>query len=160
MLDLSDRPNRIPWPPILFAGTALIALGLNRLLPLPWPRGGASAALAAAGLVMVVAGLALDIGTMISFARHRTTVMPHRGASRLITTGPFRISRNPLYVANTLLVSGAGLIFGSLWLVLAALAGAALTAQLAITREEQHLALRFGRDWEDYAARTPRWLWR
>lgn len=158
MTDLRDRPNTIPWPPLLYAGTALVAIGLNVLAPLPWPGGTAATVLAAAGLALVIAGLALDIGTMLAFARHRTTVLPHRGATRLITTGPFRFSRNPIYLANSLLVAGAGLIFGSLWLVLAAFAGAALTRRLAIDREEQHLALRFGRDWGDYAARTPRWL--
>lgn len=158
MTDLRDRPNTIPWPPLLYAGTALVAIGLNVLAPLPWPGGTAATVLAAAGLALVIAGLALDIGTMLAFARHRTTVLPHRGATRLITTGPFRFSRNPIYLANGLLVAGAGLIFGSLWLVLAAFAGAALTRRLAIDREEQHLALRFGRDWGDYAARTPRWL--
>jgi len=46
MPDLQDRPNSLPWPPILFAGSALIALGLQALLPLPWPGGAWVAVLA------------------------------------------------------------------------------------------------------------------
>ena len=159
MHDLRDRPNTIPWPPILFVGAALLALGLQVLLPIPWPGGGWAAALAMAGLFMAAAGIALDLATMLAFRHHRTTVLPHRGATRLITDGPFRFTRNPIYVGNTLLVAGAGLVFGIAWLLPAALAGAAATQTLAIAREEEHLALRFGAEWAEYAARVPRWLW-
>ena len=72
----------------------------------------------------------------------------------------FRYARNPIYVGNTLLVAGAGLVFGVAWLVPAALAGAWATEKLAIAREEAHLALRFGPAWQAYASRTPRWLFR
>ncbi len=158
MTDLRDRPNTIPWPPILFAGAALIALGLQSLAPLPWPGGAGAAVLAMSGLFLGAAGLALDLATMLAFRRHQTTVLPHRGAVRLITDGPFRFSRNPIYVGNTLLMAGAGLVFGIAWLIPAAFLGAYATGKLAIAREERHLALRFDKDWEDYAARTPRWL--
>ena len=110
------------------------------------------------GVFLMAAGIALDLATMLAFRRHQTTVLPHRGATRLITDGPFRFSRNPIYVGNTLLVAGAGLAFGVAWLIPAALAGAVATGRLAIAREEQHLALRFGAAWSAYAARTPRWL--
>lgn len=158
MSDLRDRPNHIPWPPLLFAGAALIALGLQAILPLPWPEGAWAAVLAMGGLFLGAAGLALDLATLLAFRRHETTVLPHRGATRLITDGPFRFSRNPIYLGNTLLVAGAGLVFGIAWLIPAALAGAYATGKLAIDREEAHLAARFGQDWADYAARTPRWL--
>lgn len=158
MQDLRDRPNTVPWPPLLYGGAALAALGLHWLVPLPWPGGAMAAALAMAGLFLVAVGIALDLGTALAFRRHRTTVLPHRGATRLITDGPFRYSRNPIYVANTLLVAGAGLVFGIAWLIPAAVAGALATQKLAIEREEAHLALRFGDDWQAYAARTPRWL--
>jgi protein-S-isoprenylcysteine O-methyltransferase Ste14 len=158
MHDLRDRPNTIPWPPILYAGAALLALGLQALLPIPWPGGAWAAALAMAGLFLGAAGIALDLATMMAFRRHRTTVMPHRGATRLITDGPFRFTRNPIYVGNALLVAGAGLVFGIAWLLPAALAGAFATRKLAIDREEEHLALRFGAEWAAYAARVPRWL--
>jgi protein-S-isoprenylcysteine O-methyltransferase Ste14 len=158
MTDLTERPNTIPWPPLLFAGAALLAVGLQALLPLPWPGGAWAAVLAVAGLFLGAAGLALDLATMLAFRRHNTTVLPHRGATRLITDGPFRFSRNPIYLGNTLLVTGAGLVFGVAWLIPAALAGALATRKLAIEREEEHLARRFGADWTRYAARTPRWL--
>jgi protein-S-isoprenylcysteine O-methyltransferase Ste14 len=158
MTSPADRPNTIPWPPLIYGGLAILALGLHWMAPLPWPGGAVRMVLAAAGLCLACAAIALDVTAALAFRRHRTTIMPHRGATALITGGPFATSRNPIYVANTLLVSGAGLLFGIGWLVLAALAGAALTQKLAIEREERHLAARFGEAWEDYARRTPRWL--
>lgn len=153
-----DRPNRIPWPPLIYGGLAILAFALHWAAPLPWPGGVARMVLAAAGLCLACAGVALDITAALAFRRHRTTILPHRAASALITEGPFARSRNPIYVANTLLVAGAGLLLGIAWLVLAALLAAVLTHRLAILREERHLAARFGREWDAYAARTPRWL--
>ena len=154
----AERPNTIPWPPLIYGGIAVFALWLHWTLPLPWPGGALGAMLAAAGLCLAGAAIALDVTAAMAFRRHRTTIMPHRGATALITRGPFAWSRNPIYVANTLLVAGAGLIFGIAWLLLAALGGALLTQKLAIEREERHLAARFGAAWEEYAAGTPRWL--
>lgn len=153
-----DRPNRIPWPPLIFGGLALFALGLHWLVPLPWPEGVTRLVLELIGLCCLLVALVLDVTAALAFRRHRTTILPHRAASALITGGPFAWTRNPIYAANTLLVSGAGLLFGIGWLVLAAVLGAALTQKLAIEREERHLAARFGQDWQDYASRTPRWL--
>jgi protein-S-isoprenylcysteine O-methyltransferase Ste14 len=154
----ADRPNVIPWPPLIYGGLALAALASHWIAPLPWPEGGLRWVLTALGLVAAAAALALDISAALAFRRHRTTIMPNRPATALITSGPFALSRNPIYVANTLLVGGLGLVFGIGWLVIAALLGALLTQKLAIEREERHLAARFGADWQAYAARTPRWL--
>lgn len=159
MTNPEDRPNRIPWPPLIYGGLAIIALGLHWSLPLPRPGGIARGVPAALGLCLACAAIALDVTAALAFCRHRTTILPHRGATALITDGPFARSRNPIYVANTLLVSGLGLLFGIGWLVIGGVAGAVVTHELAIEREERHLAARFGTDWQDYAARTPRWLY-
>lgn len=68
------------------------------------------------------------------------------------------MSRNPIYLANVVTFIGAALTFYSAWFLLAALADALLVQQLAIKREEAHLAARFGEEWRAYATRVPRWL--
>lgn len=153
-----DRPNAIPWPPLIYLGFAIAAVVLHRFLPLPWPDGILRTMLAAIGLCLICGGVALELVTVLAFRRHRTTILPHRGATSLITDGPFARSRNPIYVGNTLLLLGAGLLAGLAWLIPAAFAAAFTTQKLAIEREERHLAARFGLAWADYAARTPRWL--
>jgi protein-S-isoprenylcysteine O-methyltransferase Ste14 len=90
--------------------------------------------------------------------RHRANILPHRAATALVTSGPFALSRNPIYLGNTLLMTGAALLFGSLWLLAAALAAAVLVWALAIRREEVHLAAQFGDAWTEYTQRTRRWF--
>lgn len=160
-MDTTDRPNRIPWPPIIYLASAAIGLLLHWQASLPWPEGVLRIVLAAAGMAFVCGAIALDIAAMKAFRRHKTTIMPNKGATSLITSGPFALSRNPIYVGNTLLMVGAGLLFGIAWLIPAGLIAAYVTQRLAIEREERHLATRFGAAWEAYAAKTPRWLiWR
>jgi protein-S-isoprenylcysteine O-methyltransferase Ste14 len=110
------------------------------------------------GLFMLAAAIAIELATALTFRRHKTTILPHRAATRLITSGPFAWSRNPIYLANTMLLIGVGLAFGIGWLVLTAPFAAGLTLLLAIKREERHLAQQFGDDWKAYAARTGRWF--
>lgn len=156
--DFRDRPNRIPWPPLILAGAIGLGFLLGWLLPLPWPTGGAAAALRWLGAALLAAGFALDLSAAAEFRRRRTTILPHRGATALLTGGPFAYSRNPIYVGNLLLISGAGLVFGELWHLVLVPPAAILLQTLAIRREEAHLAAKFGAAWEAYAARTRRWL--
>ena len=158
MPDPAQRPNTIPWPPLLYVGAAAVALFLDRVVPLPWVGGIAMMILAAIGLCSVCTGIALEVVTALAFRRHKTTILPHRGATALITDGPFAKSRNPIYLGNTLLMLGAGLLFGIAWFLLAGLSAAYLVQKLAIEPEERHLAAKFGAAWRDYTARTPRWL--
>jgi protein-S-isoprenylcysteine O-methyltransferase Ste14 len=154
----SAPPNTIPWPPILYIGAALLGYGLHTLWPLPWPADAARATLLMAGVFMLCCAFAIELATALAFQKHKTTILPHRAARHLITSGPFKFSRNPIYLANTMLLAGSGLIFGIVWFVVAALTAALLTQHLAIKREERHLAEKFGQEWTTYAAATRRWL--
>lgn len=153
-----DRPNRIPWPPIIYVAAAALALLLHHVVPLPWTGSFLRYPIAAIGLCFLCTAVALEVMTALTFRRHRTTILPHRAATALITDGPFAKSRNPIYTGNTMLLLGAGLLTGIAWLVIAAPLAAFAVQKLAIEREERHLAMRFGAEWQAYAARTPRWL--
>ena len=159
MIDTASRPNVIPWPPLLYVVAAGIAVALHLWFPLPWFDGVARVILAGIGLCGLCAGIALEVVTALTFRRHRTTIWPNRGASALITEGPFAKSRNPIYVGNTILMLGAGLLLGIAWFIPLGIVAAFLVQKLAIEREERHLAARFGLEWEAYARKTPRWLW-
>lgn len=154
----NDRPNTIPWPPIIYLGAAAAGVIARRVMPMPWVEGNLTSALQILGAALVVAAIALDVITFVTFRKHKTTVMPNKGATNLITSGPFAWSRNPIYVANTMLVLGAGLYFGNLWLAGSACVAAFVTQKLAIEREERHLAAKFGVAWETYAAKVRRWM--
>lgn len=153
--DLAERPNRIPWPPLLLlAGIAFGAL-LGALAPLNLA---VSSAMRIAGFAFLAAGIAFDLSAIWTMWRARTNILPHRAADLLITSGPFRLSRNPIYLGNTIALAAMGFAFSNFWYTMAAAVMAVLLDRLAIRREEAHLAARFGRAWQEYAAQTPRWL--
>jgi protein-S-isoprenylcysteine O-methyltransferase Ste14 len=153
-----NRPNRIPWPPIIYLTAVLAGLLLHLTVPLPWLSGTPAFVLQVLGAILAVGALLMDVVAVNVFRDHQTTILPHRAASHLITSGPFAWSRNPIYVGNTVLVVAAGLFFGKAWLVMLAPLAAFVTQKLAIEREERHLAEMFGEEWVSYAERVRRWL--
>lgn len=155
--DFTGRPNAIPWPPILLVAGIAFGMLLGVLLPLPVAI---PASLRVAGFVLLAIGLAFDLAAIFWMSRARTNILPHKPAGALLISGPFRLTRNPIYVGNTIALAAMALAFSNLWYGVAAAVMAVLVHHLAILREEAHLAARFGKAWDDYAARTPRWLLR
>ncbi|MDF3855712.1 methyltransferase family protein [Paracoccus pantotrophus] len=134
-------------PPVWLALFASAGAVLGRLVPLDLP-----AALRGLGLLLVAAGLALTMW------RARTTVMPGRRPEALVTAGPFRFSRNPIYLADVILLAG-------LMLALAAPAGlvtvpafALLLQRRFILREEAVIAAAFGSAYDRYRMQVRRWI--
>lgn len=159
MTSSADSPNRLPWPPMIMVAAVTIGWFLNRILPLgPCNAWLGNVAALWLGVALVVAALALDVSAMTTMHKARTNILPHRPASKLVQSGPFAISRNPIYVGNALLLAGLGLIFANTWLLLMMLAAAIAMHHLAIRREERHLAARFGSEFAAYKDRVPRWL--
>jgi protein-S-isoprenylcysteine O-methyltransferase Ste14 len=151
-------PSRAPWPPILIALAILSGRALDKA------SGGALAGLVSfpgaqlLGGAIVALALANDIWCAVTLARHKTTIMPHRAASQLATDGPFRWSRNPIYISHVAVVLGLGLLIGSPFAVLSTPLLALGLQKLAVEPEEQHLLAKFGDDYRAYTARTRRWL--
>ena len=156
--DFAARPNSVPWPPIIYLAVALAALGLGAAWPLDSPPPNSVRWLRMAGAAIAATGVALDVAAMLAMRRARTNILPHRGADRLVTDGAFALTRNPIYVGNTLLLAGLGVALPSAWMVAGALLAALLVDRLAIRREERHLSARFGQAYADYVARVPRWI--
>ena len=95
---------------------------------------------------------------MRTMHRYRVNILPHRAATGLVTAWPFSMSRNPIYLGNTIVLAGAALAFRNPWFLALAAGSAWTVTHLAIQREERHLAALFGPKWDDYADRVPRWL--
>lgn len=154
--DIAVRPNILPWPPIIYVAAALAAYGLGRLVPLVFVQ---DRAVGMAGAAVLFAGVALDLWAMATMWRAKTNILPHRGADALMTSGPFRFTRNPIYLGNTIAMLGLSATFDNGWFSVLGLGAAIAVHHLAIRREEAHLAARFGEAWIAYSARTPRWLY-
>ena len=148
-------PSPIPWPPLLFVAALVVGRALDHFAPGPAFQ---SSLLEMIGVVVIALALANDVWCALILRHHRTTVLPHRAVSAMVTTGPYRRSRNPIYISELALTLGLALLLGSFWIALSTpLLFLALT-KLAIEPEERHLRAKFGAQFEAYAARTPRWL--
>lgn len=158
MTDIQDRPNTLPWPPVIYVAAVAIAILAHWLMPLPWLPMQLAEFFFAVGWLVIAGAIAIEIAAMRAMSRARTTIMPHRGSDHLVTGGPFSFTRNPLYLANTMLMVGVGLISGILWFILIAPFAAFVTQKLAIEREERHLELRFGKKFRDYSKKVRRWI--
>ena len=152
-----DRPARFPWPPVLLVGLAGLAFGLGRLAPLAWP-GLDDGPARAVGLGIGAAGIGLMAWSAWTLARARTNIWPHRAADHLVTTGPFTRFRNPIYLADVMILLGLAELTKNVWLVAAAALFALAVTWLAIIPEERHLEARFGDAYRAYKARSRRWL--
>ena len=83
---------------------------------------------------------------------------PNAEPVHLVISGPFGVTRNPMYLANTLLLIGVAFITGIAWFLLFAFIAAFATQKLAIENEEKVLAAKFGKKYRDYAKRVRRWI--
>ncbi len=153
-----DKPSAIPWPPMLYLGAIIAAVYLGGKFPLPWLPASISNALFAMGIALVLGGLALDLYAIRTLFKHKTTVMPTKAADHLVTSGPFSLSRNPIYLGNTILTIGLGVTFANPWFFIAAITAALATNFLQIVPEEKHLAHRFGKPWHTYKKKVRRWF--
>lgn len=142
-------------PPVIFFGSLGVGIGVNALWPLPLPS---SVALAVLGAVAAGLGLLLALWAAVTFRRAGTGLEPGTPAAVLVTAGPYRRSRNPIYVGMAAVCAGLALVLGAGW-VLITLAAALLAVHYGVIRREEHyLAQRFPHDYPAYQARVRRWL--
>lgn len=130
---------------------------LDRLSPLRWP-GVDDLAARSIGLGIGALGLLLAAWAIASMVRAGTAVRPDRGASVLVTTGPFLRFRNPIYLADVMILLGLAEATKNIWFAVLAPLFAILVTWLAILPEERHLEARFGEDYRAYKERSRRWI--
>ena len=150
------RARVFPIPPPLYYGAGFAAgLLLDRLMPLPI---GGRPATAVTGMVVGGLGLVLNFAGVAGVIRHRTTIVPHHPVATLITSGAYRLSRNPMYTGLAITHLGGALLVGSWWPFVLLPPAMFAVARLAIEPEEQYLHAMFGETYAGYRARVRRWL--
>ncbi|MCV0396796.1 MAG: isoprenylcysteine carboxylmethyltransferase family protein [Rhizobiaceae bacterium] len=158
MTDYQARPNIIPWPPIIYLAAVLAGLALHVWVPLPWFGPPMADILFMIGILVAAAVVLLYVQAIRAMKRANTTIHPHKGSDHLVTEGPFKLSRNPLYLGNSAFMVALGLIAGGPWLIIMAVIASIATTKLAIVREEKHLEARFGKAFRDYRKTVRRWI--
>jgi len=154
----SDRPNRFPWPPVITLAAFVAGVVLDIYYPLDLPGGMGHEMLQGVGVLLAMVATAFYVTAFREMSHARTTLNPTGRASHLVTTGPYSLTRNPIYLANFILMIAFGLVLSSLWLFIAAILAAIGEQKLGIEREEAYLERRFGKAWRDYKKKVRRWI--
>jgi len=142
-------------PPFWLIGHLLLAWATPKVLPaLTLPFGIAKLI----GGILILAGIALMFWAVAAFRTHQTSVVPHQVPTKIITSGPFARSRNPIYLGDVMVLLGA-VLWWAAWpaLLLIPLFMLIITRRF-IAPEEARMKESFGAEFDCFAEKTPRWL--
>jgi protein-S-isoprenylcysteine O-methyltransferase Ste14 len=142
-------------PPIVYAAAILLGIALDALWPLPLLQSAAGSLL---GPLFVAAAIVLFVSAVRTFGVAGTPVPGNRPATTVVNRGPYRFTRNPIYLAFTLLHLGLVLWIDTVWLVVTLAAAFALMAFVVVPREERYLEAKFGDVYLAYKRSVRRWM--
>ncbi|MDP1911944.1 isoprenylcysteine carboxylmethyltransferase family protein [Brevundimonas sp.] len=168
-MNKSDIPGVIAPPPLIYLGFLLAGWGLAELGARPeaveagfgWlaaPFGLAIEVRRGVALTLIVGGLLLDGMAAGLFRRRGTAVQPWKPSTALVIEGPYRFSRNPIYVGFAITYVGLAIAMNSWVALLLLLPCLVVVDRFVIQREERYLAAKFGAVYEAYRAQVRRWL--
>lgn len=148
---------RIVPPPLLFFVTLASGAAVQHFRPVPLAAYSFATGMLAGCSLLIVAAT-IGVWTLLMMRRAHTPVEPWETPRVLVKSGPFRFTRNPLYVALTAVHAALAVMINSAWLAAATVLLPLLIDRLVIRREEAVLASVFGPQYEAYEARVRRWL--
>lgn len=138
----------------------LAGIALHVLFPILIAQGTISIILKIIGILCLFTGLALLVRTRRQFNAHQQPTDPGHPTSKIITTGPFALSRNPLYLGGILIFFGLALAANFLWPLLALILSVILCHTFLILPEEKYLTDKFGDEYIQYTNSVRRWIGR
>ena len=145
-------------PPLLYTSTLALGLVAQAVRPLPLMPRGSRLMRRLGGAALLASGLAVAGWAARTMGRAGTSVDVDTPTTALVTEGPYRYSRNPIYLALSALYLGVALLANARWPVLLFPALLAVMWRGVIEREERYLARRFGEEYLAYRGRVRRWL--
>jgi protein-S-isoprenylcysteine O-methyltransferase Ste14 len=151
----ADNPGVVAPPPLIFAGGLGAGLMVNRLRPTPLLPPALSKVF---GWPLVVFGLLLGLWGFLEMRRAGTNVDPYHPTTAIVEAGPYRYTRNPLYVGMALIYSGVAARANALPAALLLPAVLHLVDRGVVRREERYLEGKFGEEYRRYKGRVRRWI--
>ena len=155
MTEPKDTPGVIAPPPIIFFGLWLLGLALNFFSPQPWLPDGLRWIV---GVPLVGVGLLLGLWAFQTFRRAHTPTNPYESPTAIATDGPYRFTRNPIYLGFALMYLGLTCLFNSLWPLPLLLLALFIVDRGVIAREERYLEHKFGATYLKYKMTVRRWI--
>ena len=141
-------------PPIVFLSAILLGIALNRIWPLPF----LPSILALLGPLVTVCAVILFVLSFREFRAAGTSVRGTERTTTIVGTGPYRFSRNPIYVSFILLGLGLSVWLNGLWLLVTLVPAVGFIVVVVIPREERFLERNFGDQYSSYKATVRRWF--
>lgn len=152
---LKDVPGVIARPPLIYLGSLLFGFGLEYL----WPASAIPNLVQyIAGAVLIALGVSILASAMRQFRKAGTNVQTWKPTTALVTNGFYRFSRNPIYVALSLIYAGIGIAADNLWALGLLVPVLVVIRYGVIAREERYLERKFGQEYLSYKASVRRWL--
>lgn len=142
-------------PPLVYLISLVAGVSLQFAMPSPLLPGALAVPL---GVALVVVAIALFAYSVTTFQAAGTPVPARKPTSAIVRTGPYRYSRNPIYLAFSLVHLGIAIWVNSVWLLATLIGAVALIHFVVIPKEERYLERRFGARYLDYKASVRRWL--
>ncbi len=150
-----DTAGVIAPPPLIYLAALLVGLAIDYV----WPAAFLPATVQyIAGGTLIVAGLAVALTATRLFTKAGTNFRPDRPSTALVLAGPYRYSRNPMYVSLTMTHLGIAIAIDSLWLIAMVVPALIVLSIGVIAREELYLEAKFGEAYGNYKSRVRRWL--
>ncbi len=156
MSESTDSSNAIIHPPIAWALAFVVGLGVDWLYPLRFVP--ASVRGAWVGSAIFVVGLVLAIWAIVTIRKAGTRVETNKPTTTIVANGPYRFTRNPIYIGMFLGQTGLAIGFDSLWILATLVPFYFVIRHGVIAREEAYLERKFGDVYLDYKSRVRRWL--
>jgi len=154
-MDAQTPPSPRFYPPVLLLVAVVLMVALHYVLPvarwLAWPW-------RALGALPITVAVLVGFWGAVQFRRHDTTIIPFEQSTALIAEGPYRYSRNPLYLSMTLILVGLWILLGSLSPAVVVPLFVWWISSRFIANEERHLEAQFGRTYLEYKTKVKRWL--
>ncbi len=151
----SDKAEVIAFPPSIYGAGLLLGFVIHFVFPVSaLPR---ELALWL-GVVALPVSAGIAVSALRALARAKTSFDPRQPTTAVVTDGAFRFSRNPMYVALTLLYLGVGLLANSLWTLLLIVPVMVVIQRGVVEREERYLERKFGEGYLRYRAHVRRWI--
>jgi len=156
MTDPADTAHVVVPPPLAWGLAVLAGLALDWLVPLPFLP--ASLPAAWLGAIVFVLGPLLLAWAFVTMTRAGSNVPTHLPSTTIVDSGPYRFTRNPIYLGMFLGLTGLAIAFDSLWLLVTLVPFALVIRYGVVAREEAYLERKFGEVYRSYRARVRRWL--
>ena len=157
-MNTTDHADVAIKPPLLFLGALALGCLLSLILPVGSRLGSANGLALSVGLTFVAIGFALAALSVRRFRLAGTSVVPGQPSTALVVEGPYRVTRNPIYIGFVLAYFGLAVVLTSVWVLLLLIPVLIILQRGVVKPEEDYLQQQFGEAYRKYKARVPRWL--